>query len=44
MNETKNYILDLLREQLSNAIEDMRYHDAKDLIEAIIALESTKFQ
>lgn len=37
----KDYIIDLLREQLRNAIEDMRYHDAKDLIEAIIALENT---
>lgn len=40
----RNYILDLLREQLSNAIEDMRYYDAKDLIEAIIALEKAKFE
>lgn len=38
----KNYIINILREQLRNAIEDIRYQDAKDLIEAIIALDNAK--
>ncbi len=40
--KNKNYIMDILTEQLKIAIDDMRYQDAKSIIEAIIALDEMK--